>query len=247
MSISIVIPVYNEKETCELFVHVLQSMLKVNCEIIIVYDSTKDNTVPSIERLKKKYNNVYSVLNSKRGAKYAFMEGVKISRNDIILLCTIDEIFPILMIDDMYKLMIEKNCDLVSGTRYRFGGRRYGGFFLGKNLSRIANLTFSLITNFPLSDATTGLKMFRKEVYNKIELKSDPIGWAFAFELAVKFAKLNSKFGEVPLVAVDRVYGGKSTFGGNTIKWSKEYFKWYRWGIKNLKRSEQKNIQTLSV
>ena len=54
MSISIVIPVYNEKETCELFVHVLQSMLKVNCEIIIVYDSTKDNTVPSIERLKKK-------------------------------------------------------------------------------------------------------------------------------------------------------------------------------------------------
>ena len=34
---------------------------------------------------------------------------IKISRNDIILLCTIDEIFPILMIDDMYKLMIEKN------------------------------------------------------------------------------------------------------------------------------------------
>ena len=60
------------------------------------------------------------------------MEGVKISRNDIILLCTIDEIFPILMIDDMYKLMIEKNCDLVSGTRYRFGGRRYGGFFWEK-------------------------------------------------------------------------------------------------------------------
>ena len=53
MSISIVYQFIMKKETCELFVHVLQSMLKVNCEIIIVYDSTKDNTVPSIERLKK--------------------------------------------------------------------------------------------------------------------------------------------------------------------------------------------------
>ena len=86
--------------------------------------------------------------------------------------------------------------------------------------------------------------MFRKEVYNKIELKSDPIGWAFAFELAVKFAKLNSKFGEVPLVAVDRVYEVNQLFGGNTIKWSKEYFKWYRWGIKILKGPNKKYTNT---
>ena len=33
------------------------------------------------------------------------------------------------MIDDMYELITEKNCDLVSGTRYKFGGKRYGGFF----------------------------------------------------------------------------------------------------------------------
>ena len=77
MSISIIIPVYNEKETCELFVNVLLSTLKVKCEIIIVYDYEEDNTVPSIERLKKKYSNVYSVLNKKKGAVNAFKEGVK--------------------------------------------------------------------------------------------------------------------------------------------------------------------------
>ncbi len=245
MSISIIIPVYNEKETCELFVNVLLSTLKVKCEIIIVYDYEEDNTVPSIERLKKKYSNVYSVLNKKKGAVNAFKEGVKKANNEIILLSTIDEIFPIIMIDDMYELITEKNCDLVSGTRYKFGGKRYGGFFIGKNLSRLANFIFKLITNFPLSDATTGLKMFKKSIYEKIEIESNPIGWAFAFELSVKFAILNVKFGEVPLVAVDRVYGGISTFKGNTLKWSKEYYRWFKWGIKNLNRSGQKKIITL--
>lgn len=245
MSISIIIPVYNEKETCELFVNVLLATLKVKCEIIIVYDFEEDNTVPSIERLKNRYSNVFSVLNNKKGAVNAFKEGVKKAKNEIVLLCTIDEIFPIIMIDDMYKLITEKNCDLVSGTRYKFGGKRYGGFFLGKNLSRLANLLFKVITKFPLSDATTGVKMFKKSVYEKIEINSNPVGWAFAFELSVKFAMFNTKFGEVPLVAVDRVYGGISTFKGNTLKWSDEYFRWFKWGIKNLKRSNQTKIITL--
>ena len=245
MSISIIIPVYNEKETCELFVNVLLATLKVDCEIIIIYDSEEDNTIPSIEKLKKKYSNVSSVLNENRGAVYAFIEGVKKAKYEVILLSTIDEIFPIIMIDDMYKLILEKNCDLVSGTRYRFGGKRYGGFFLGKNLSRVANLIFSFITNFPLSDATTGFKMFKKSMFNKIKIESNPIGWAFAFEIAVKFAMQNAKLGEVPLVAVDRVYGGDSTFKGNTMRWSKEYFRWFKWGIKNLKRSNQQKIITL--
>ena len=245
MSISIIIPVYNEKETCELFVNVLLSTLKVKSEIIIVYDSIEDNTIPSIDRLKSKYPNVSSVLNNNRGAVNAFKEGVKLAKNEIILLSTIDEIFPIIMIDDMYELITEKDCDLVSGTRYKFGGKRYGGFFLGKNLSRLANFIFRLITNFPLSDSTTGLKMFKKKIFEKIEIKSNPVGWAFAFEIAVKFATLNVKFGEVPLVAVDRVYGGISTFKGKTLKWSDEYFRWFKWGVRNLKRSNQKKIITL--
>ena len=245
-NLSIVIPVYNEDETCELFVDVLEATVKTPHEVIIVYDSLNDTTIPSINNLKKKYNNIYSVLNNdKKGAVHAFKKGLESSKSDIVLLSTIDEIFPIVIIDEMYDLINIHDCDMVSGTRYKFGGKRYGGFFLGKNLSRIANLIFRIITNFPLSDATTGLKMFKKSVYDKIEINSKPIGWAFAFEIAVKFATLNVKFGEVPLVAVDRVYGGISTFKGNTLKWSDEYFRWFKWGVKNLKRSNQKKIITL--
>jgi hypothetical protein len=136
------------------------------------------------------------------------------------LLSTIDEIFPIIIIDEMYDLINIHDCDMVSGTRYKFGGKRYGGFFIGKNLSRLANLLFNFITNFPLSDSTTGFKMFKKKFFENIKIESRPIGWAFAFEMAIKFSIEGAKFGEVPLIAVDRVFGGKSTFKGNAKKWT---------------------------
>jgi GT2 family glycosyltransferase len=52
-NLSIVIPVYNEDETCELFVDVLEATVKTPHEVIIVYDSLNDTTIPSINNLKK--------------------------------------------------------------------------------------------------------------------------------------------------------------------------------------------------
>ena len=37
-----------------------------------------------------------------------------------------------------------------------------------------------LITNFPLSDLTIlGIKMFKKDFYNNVEISSNPVGWVF--------------------------------------------------------------------
>ena len=105
-NLSIVIPVYNEDETCELFVDVLEATVKTPHEVIIVYDSLNDTTIPSINNLKKKYNNIYSVFNDeKKGAVNAFKKGLESSKSNIVLLSTIDEIFPIIIIDEMYDLI----------------------------------------------------------------------------------------------------------------------------------------------
>ena len=83
---------------------------------------------------------------------------------------------------------------------------------VGSILSKTANKIFKLITNFPLSDSTTGIKMMKKKIWESIELKSKPIGWAFAFELSIKVYVKNFKIKEVPFKSVDRLFGGKSTF-----------------------------------
>ena len=89
-----------------------------------------------------------------------------------------------------------------------------------------------MITRFPLSDLTTGIKMFKKDFYKKIEIKTNPVGWVFAFEISIKAYIMNYKIGEVPLISVDRLFGGESTF--RLGKWVKEYLKCYLWGLKQI-------------
>ena len=102
-----------------------------------------------------------------KGVKYALKTGVNKSKYENILITAVDEIFPILSIDKMLNMIIDENYDFVSGTRYKKGGKRLGGSLIGHLLSVSANKSFGLLTNFPLSDLTTGIKMFKKIFFKK--------------------------------------------------------------------------------
>jgi len=65
----------------------------------------------------------------------------------------------------MYQLLHKKDYHLVSATRYSLEGRRYGGKFIGSLLSFLANKFFKILTNFPISDLTAGIKFFKKKVF----------------------------------------------------------------------------------
>tara|TARA_A100001015_G_scaffold309692_2_gene409614 strand:- start:1020 stop:1490 length:471 start_codon:yes stop_codon:yes gene_type:complete len=151
-TLSIIIPVYNEKDSLSLMVKILNSSLEFKHEIIIVYDDPNDNTVPEAIKLKEKFDNIILVHNKiGRGVKFALQAGVNNSNYENILITAVDEIFPILSIDKMLNMMVNENYDFVSGTRYRNGGKRLGGSLIGHILSRLANQSFCLITNFLLS------------------------------------------------------------------------------------------------
>ena len=140
-------------------------------------------------------------------------------------------------------MIVKEDYDFVSGTRYKKGGKRLGGSLIGHILSLFANRSFSMITNFPLSDLTTGIKMFKKDFFKNIEIQSNPVGWVFAFEITIKAFIMNLKIGEVPLISVDRLFGGESTF--RLGKWVKEYLKCYFWGLKKILKKNEKKILLL--
>tara|TARA_B100001248_G_scaffold50550_2_gene32691 strand:- start:2591 stop:3310 length:720 start_codon:yes stop_codon:yes gene_type:complete len=231
--LSIVIPVFNERESLSLMIKILNSTLEFENEIIIVYDDENDNSIPVAKKLQTDFKNIILVHNKLgKGVKYALKAGVIKSKYDVILITAVDEIFPILSIDKMLKMIIEENYDFISGTRYKNGGKRLGGSLIGHLLSFVANKSFSIITRFPLTDLTTGIKMFKKSFFEEIEISSNPVGWVFAFELSIKAYTMNLKIGEVPLISVDRLFGGTSTF--KLGAWIKEYLKCYFWGIKTI-------------
>ena len=233
--LSIILPVYNEKESLPIMVRLLNSSIKFETEILIIYDNINDNSVPEAKKLEKEFSNVRVIHNDiHTGVRFAIEKGVKEAKYEIILITAVDEIFPVISVDNMIKLIVNENYDFISGTRYAKGGVRLGGSLLASILSRLANKLFVLFTNFPISDCTTGIKMMKKKVWNNISFESKPIGWVFAFELTIKVYLNNFKIEEVPMKCVDRLFGGSSTF--KPLPWIKEYLRWFFWGIKRVRR-----------
>jgi len=127
--------------------------------------------------------------------------------------------------------LLDEGCDFVSGTRYAYGGRRLHGSLAGIIFSTFANFLFRQC-GYVLTDATTAFKMLKRSSFDQLNLQSRPIGWVVAFEIGIKAQLAGFKLGEVPVVSIDRIYGGQSTF--RFWSWMVEYSKWFVWGAEQL-------------
>ena len=245
IEVSILLPVRNEGIHLEIMLKMLNAVLDVPSEVIVIHDEPDDDCVPVVQKIRKTFTNIRTVHNTLgRGVINAIKTGVHESKGEYILIFAADELGPLLAIKDMLEL-IYQGCDFVSCTRYTHGGRRLGGSVLGRTLSSFANRIFSLLSSNQLTDATTGIKMFRRTVFDKLNLQANPVGWAVAFEMSIKAQLQNLKLGEVPIVSIDRLYGGKSTF--RPLPWIKEYMRWLIWGIIHLPPFKKNNNQKVLI
>jgi len=233
MSLTIILPIHNEKESLPIMIRLLNSTLKIDHEIIAVYEDDKDNAKTIGQELMKEIKEFKIIKNKyEKGVRFSIQTGVDLAKYDTIFITAVDEIFPIISIETMYQEIFIRNFDFVSGTRYSKGGARLGGSIIGSFLSRLCNFIFNKLTKSHLTDFTTGIKMMKKQVWNSIEFNSKPVGWAFAFELSIKTIIANYKVCEIPFKSVDRLFGGKSTF--KVGAWTLEYLKWFFYGILKL-------------
>ena len=229
MKLSILLPVRNEGINLKIMLKILRAVVDEPHEVIVVVDSLDDTSIPVAKKVAEEYPELRWIHNTLgRGVVNAIRAGVDAATGDCILIFAADEVGPVLAIEDMLQL-IREGCDFVSCTRYAYGGRRLGGSVIGGILSRIANKLFHSLSGSPFSDATTGIKMFRKDSFSKLDLRCKPIGWAVAFEMAIKAQHAGLVLGEVPIVSIDRLYGGESSF--RLGPWVREYLKWFLWGM----------------
>jgi glycosyltransferase involved in cell wall biosynthesis len=238
IKLSVVIPVRNEGAGLKTTTRILVASVDVPCEILIVYDIPEDSSVPEIEALRRAHPNVRGIHNTLgQGVINAIRTGVQAAVGDYVLIFVADEVEPVLAIEDMIALMNE-GCDFVSCTRYAYGGRRLGSPLIRGTLSRLANWIFHFIAHSCFTDPTTGMKMFRRSVFERLQLETRSVGWAVAFEMAVRAQLEGLKLGEVPIISVDRLHGGRSTFRPGP--WIKEYLRWFVWGGLRLRHSSSR-------
>jgi dolichol-phosphate mannosyltransferase len=243
--LTILMPVKNEGLNLKIMLKILKAVVDVPHEVLVVFDRQGDDSLHVVEAMSSAYPTVRAVHNRLgAGIVNALRVGFAEARGKYVLIFAADEVGPVLAIDDMIELM-EQGCDFVSCTRYAYGGRRLGGSWIGGALSRIANRVFCRLSGCQLTDATTGIKMFRPGLLEQLHLEARPIGWAVAFEIGIKAQLAGLKLGEVPIVSIDRLYGGKSTFVLGP--WVMEYLRWFLWGLRQSLRSKRSTLPRVKV
>lgn len=233
--LTILMPVRNEGANLPIMLRMLSAFLDVPYEVIVVYDDLEDDTIPVIEAKRGDYPQLRGLLNeSGRGVGRALRAGVDAARGEYVFFMGVDDIGPVLSIGDMMSLMNE-GCQFVSSTRYAHGGQRLAGPAVGRRLSRWANRLLPWLAGSAFSDSTDATKMFRRDIFDKLDLKSRDVGCVIGFEMAVRAQVLGLVLGEVPVISIDRPFGGRSTF--KLLPWFIEYGKMF-WRAVTVHRSD---------
>jgi len=168
MTLSVVVPLYNEEENIQLLHEQLKKSLdplSQEYEILFVDDGSTDHTLSLLEKIQADDKRVI-VLSLRRnfGQTAAFAAGFDFARGDVVVTMDGD-----LQNDpaDIPKLieMIKDN-DLVSGWRKK----RKDPFFTRRLPSIIANWLISKVTGVKLHDYGCSLKAYRREVIKNLKL-----------------------------------------------------------------------------
>jgi len=241
VALTILLPVRNETMNLRVMLRILRAIVVVPHEILVIFDDERDTSIAVVEEVREAYPEVRPLHNrSGRGVALAIRAGVDAARGERILIFAADEVGPALVIEDMLALM-DEGVEFVSATRYGYGGRRLGGSIIGHALSRVANWLLYTASGTGFTDSTTGIKMFRRGDFPRLSRDAKSVGWAVAFEMAIN-AQLNGlKLGEVPIISIDRLFGGKSSF--QLVPWVINYFGYFATAIRKIPRAARPHVK----
>ena len=209
MKLSIVIPVFNERETIEEILRRVQST-EYDKEIILVDDYSTDGTREWLEQnASDNFTLLFHPWNKGKGAalKTAFKEVA----GDIVIIQDADLEYDPIDYPALLTPILDGRADVVFGSRFLGGPHRVLFFwhYLGNKFLTVLS---NMFTNLNLSDMETGYKAFRSELLDKIDIKSSRFG--FEPEITAKLSKLGCRIYEVPIS-----YSGRGYEEGKKITW----------------------------
>jgi glycosyltransferase involved in cell wall biosynthesis len=203
--LSVVIPVYNEKQWIRVLVSRVEAV-PIRKEILIVDDCSTDGTREILQELEShdEVRVFYQPVNQGKGA--ALREGFRRATGDVVVVQDADLEYDPAEYPYLIEPILGNRADVVFGSRFRGESHRvlyYWHFVANKILTTLSNM----FTNLNLTDMETCYKVFRREVLQGIQLKSNRFG--FEPEITAKVAKKRNppwRIYEVPVSYSGRTY-----------------------------------------
>jgi glycosyltransferase involved in cell wall biosynthesis len=207
--LSVVMPVYNERDTIEIMIGRVLAVPGIRMELIVVDDGSKDGTSQILQELQKKYT--FKLRQKPNGGKGSALRlGFTEVTGDLVVIQDADTEYSPEEFPELIELICQGRADVVYGSRFL---GRHRVFLFTHYLGNLF-LTFltNVLYNTMLTDMETCYKAMRVEVLRSFSLDSN--GFGIEPELTAKIFKRGYRVYEVPIT-----YDGRGYEEGKKITW----------------------------
>jgi glycosyltransferase involved in cell wall biosynthesis len=203
MTLTIVMPVFNEKDTIEEILRRVDAVDLVD-EIVIVDDGSTDGTRDILHEAQKSHPKIHLILHEKNlGKGAAVRTGIQAAASDLVLIQDADLEYDPRDYPALLKPMEDGVADVVFGSRF-LGAPHRSAMFWHMVANKLLTFMTNLLYNSILTDMETGYKLFRREIIQSIPLRSNRFD--FEPEITAKLLKRKLRIVEVPISFYPREY-----------------------------------------
>jgi glycosyltransferase involved in cell wall biosynthesis len=210
LKLSVVIPVYNEKNTIRELYDAVRAVT-LEKEIILVDDFSTDGTPDILRTIHDDTTRIFFHKHN-RGKGAALRTGFGYVTGDIVIIQDADLEYDPQQYTKLIQPILDGKADVVYGSRFVTGDYRRVLFFWHMLGNKILTLLSNMLTNLNLTDMETCYKAFRREVLERITIEENRFG--FEPEITAKFAKLKLRIYEIGIS-----YSGREYTEGKKIGW----------------------------